>query len=216
MDIRLRRETPHDYRIVEELTREAFWNLHAPGCNEHYLLHVMRDAGCFVPELDMVAEVEGKVVGNIVYTRAAVIDDGGAAHAVLCFGPIAVLPESQRMGVGRALIEGTTKIARESGHTAVLIYGDPSYYSRFGFVAAETFDIGTPDNRYVPGLQALELAPGALAGISGRFVEDAVYHVDDAAAAEFDKGFPAKELLTGLPSQQEFSAAVSISRPRRS
>ena len=70
MDIKLRNETEQDYKIVEQLTREAFWNVHVPGCNEHYLVHIMRDSELFIPELDFVAELNGKIVGNIMYMHS--------------------------------------------------------------------------------------------------------------------------------------------------
>jgi predicted N-acetyltransferase YhbS len=215
MDIRLRREQPEDYRIVEELTREAFWNHYVPGCNEHYLLHTMRNADSFVKTLDVVAEVDGRIVGNIVYTKATILDDTGSAHGVLCFGPLSVLPEFQRMGIGSALIESTKMTAGELGYKAILIYGDPQYYGRFGFVAAETFKIGTADNMYAPPLQALELIPGALSNIGGRFVEDAIYHVNEVAASEFDRGFTPKEQRDDLPSQIRFRYLISLRRPRK-
>lgn len=165
IDIILRNERPKDYRIVERLTREAFWNHHVPGCDEHYLLHIMRNAASFVKKLDMVAEVDGKIVGNIVYTKATIMDDNDESHEVLSFGPLSVLPAFQGIGIGGALIESTKITAKELGYTAILIYGDPQYYCRFGFVAAETFKIGTADNMYAPPLQALELIPGALSKI---------------------------------------------------
>lgn len=211
----LRREQPKDYRIVEDLTREAFWNHHVPGCDEHYLLHIMRSADSFIKELDMVAEVDGKIVGNIVYTKATIIDDKDEPHEVISFGPLSVLPEFQGMCIGGALIESTKIMAKELGYKAILIYGDPLYYGRFGFVAAETFKIGTADNMYAPPLQALELVPNALLNIEGRFFEDAVYNVDDMASKEFDRGFPQKELRDDLPSQIRFRHLVSIRKPRK-
>ncbi len=215
LEIKLRNEQPEDYRIVEELTKEAFWNQHMPGCDEHYLLHVMRNAPCFIKELDYVAEINGKIVGNIVYTKATLLDDNDVHHEVLSFGPVSVLPEFQGMGIGSKLIEYTKAIAKELGHKAILIYGDPEYYRRFGFVPAETFKIGTPDNMYVLPLQALELIPGTFTNIQGRFFEDAVYHIDQAVSKEFDKTFPQKELRDGLPSQNRFRYLTSINRPRK-
>lgn len=215
INIVLRKEQPKDYRMVEELTREAFWNHHVPGCDEHYLLHIMRDADSFIKELDVVAEVGGKIVGNIVYTKATIIDDNNKAHEVLSFGPLSVLPGFQRMGIGSALIESTKITSRELGYKAILIYGDPEYYCRFGFVAAEAFKIGTADNMYAPPLQALELIPGALSKIEGRFFEDAVYNVDETAAKEFDKGFNQREQRDDLPSQIRFRHLVSMRRPRK-
>jgi predicted N-acetyltransferase YhbS len=193
MDITIRREEPRDYRIVEELTREAFWNLHVPGCDEHLLAHNLRGTAVFVPELDFVAEADGEVVGSIMFCRAKVAEDGGGGREVLTFGPVSVWPRLQRKGIGGALIRHSLKAAAEMGFTAVLIYGDPAYYCRFGFKPAEAFGIRTSEGRFHPALQALELVPGALAGISGRFFEGEAYHVDPEELAEFDKQFPYKE-----------------------
>jgi len=211
----LRNETESDYRIVEELTRDAFWNHHVPGCNEHYLLHIMRDADSFIKELDIVAEIDGIIVGNIVYTKAKILGDNGECHEVLSFGPIAVLPAFQGKGIGGRLIEHTKMAAKELGYKAILIYGDPDYYARFGFVAAETYGIGTADNMYAAALLALELSPGALSDMSGRFFEDAIYDVNETAAEAFDKGFPFKELRSDLPTQSRFLQMVGMRTPRK-
>lgn len=213
-DIILRKERIEDYREVEELTREAFWNHHVPGCDEHYLLHIMRNADSFIQELDIVAEVEEKIVGNIVYTKAIILDNNEKSHEVISFGPLSVLPQFQGLGVGGALIEFTKNIAKELGYKAILIYGDPLYYCRFGFVAAENFKIGTSDNMYAPPLLALELVPGALSHIEGRFFEDEVYNLDELAAKEFDRDFSPKELRDDLPSQIRFQHLVSTRFPR--
>ena len=214
MNINLRLEQPEDYRKVEELVREAFWNHHVPGCNEHYLLHILRDSEAFIRELDLVAEIDGEIVGNIVYTKAKVLGDDGISREVLCFGPIAVKPEFWAQGIGSALIEYSIARAKELNHRAILIYGDPEYYKRFGFVPAEKYGIGTPDNKYAEALQGLELWEEALSDCKGRFFEDAVYDVNEAAAAEFDKSFHPKELLEGLPSQERFRYLVGLRRQR--
>lgn len=213
--ITLRRERLEDYRVVEELTREAFWNHYVPGCSEHYLLHVIRNSDCFIGELDLVAETEGRIVGSIVYTKAAVIGDDGVSREVVTFGPISVLPAYQGKGIGGTLIETTKVMAAELGFQAILIYGDPAYYSRFGFVPAESFGIGTGDDQYAAALQAFELAPGVLSGMPGRFVEDEIFDIDPEAAEKFDKGFPPKEHRDGLPSQVRFQEVVKMRKPRR-
>lgn len=212
--VELRLEQPADYRKVEELTREAFWNYHVPGCNEHYLLHIMRDCEAFIRELDVVAEINGEIVGNIVYTKAKILGDDGISSEVLSFGPISVLPAFWGKGIGSALIEYTIACAKKSGYRAILIYGDPEYYKRFGFIPAETFGIGTSDNMYADALLALELWEGALKGYSGIFIEDAIYDIDEDAAAEFDKTFPPKKLQDGLPSQERFRYLLGSRRPR--
>lgn len=212
--ITIRLERPEDYRAVEHLTREAFWNHHVPGCDEHFLAHELRTSSCFVPELDFVAEDEGEIVGNIMYTRAVIHCDSGEDYPVLSFGPLSVLPERQGEGIGSALVRHSLQRASELGHTAVLIYGDPAYYSRLGFLPAESFGIGTADDYYMDALQALELAAGALRKRSGRFQEDHAYEVDAEASAVFDKSFPPKEKRDGLPSQLKFLEHVSMRKPR--
>ena len=212
--IRLERED--DYRAVENLTREAFWNHHVPGCNEHYLAHVLRQSDCFLPELDFVAEANGELIGSIMYTKANVFCDNGETFPAVSFGPLSVLPEWQGKGIGSALVRHSLMRAGELGYSAVLIYGDPAFYSRLGFLAAESFGIGSADDYYADALQGLELAVGALRGKSGRFSEDSTYEVDEAAAEAFDKMFPAKEKQEGLPSQMKFLQHVSMRRPRKS
>ncbi|HPE15593.1 MAG TPA: N-acetyltransferase [Oscillospiraceae bacterium] len=212
----LRPERPEDHRKTEELTREAFWNVHVPGCCEHYLLHEMRRADAFLAGLDFVAELGGRLVGNIVYTRAELLLDSGTRREAISFGPLSVRPEYQGRGVGGALIEHTKKLAREAGHTAILIYGDPAYYGRFGFLPAETYGIGTPDDMYAAPLQALELYRGALKDARGRFFEDAVFDVDEGAAAAFDADFlPPGEKREDLPSQARFRSLVGMRKPRK-
>jgi predicted N-acetyltransferase YhbS len=215
MKVNLRLEEPSDYRAVEELTREAFWNRHVPGCDEHYLLHIMRGCESFIRELDTVAEINGEIVGNIVYTKAKILGDDGISRDILCFGPVSVLPVLWAKGIGSMLIQHTISRAKELGYRAILIYGDPEYYKRFGFVPAETFGIGSADNMYMDALQGLELWDGALSECRGRFFEDAVYHINEAAAADFDKTFPQKELRNDLPYQERFRYTLSLSRPRR-
>jgi predicted N-acetyltransferase YhbS len=199
----LRRETSNDYREAEILTREAFWNVNVPGCDEHYLLHIMREAPSFIPELDYLAVYQGKIIGQIVYTRALLISEQGTQHKVLSFGPLSVLPAYQGRGVGGVLIKHTLALAAEMGYRAVLIYGDPAYYSRLGFVAAEQYGIQTAEGKYHIALQAFVLAPGALNNLAGRFYEDEIYCLDPEASADFDRGFPAKEKLV-TPSQARF------------
>lgn len=212
MDIKLRPEQPADYHQAENVTREAFWNHYSPGCNEHYLLHVMRDCPAFVPELDVVAVHDEKIVGNSVCLKATVKGDNGNEYGVLSLGPISVLPSYQRKGIGGRMIGYTRELAREMGFRAILLCGDPDYYSRQGFVPAETLGIRTADNMYAAALQVCELYEGALSGAKGHYLEDAIYNVDEPPAAAFDKKFPVKELVTGTPSQKRFERIVAMQR----
>lgn len=212
MELIIRPEQPSDYRETEEVTREAFWNHYAPGCCEHYLLHIMRECPAFLPELALVAVQEGRIVGAVVSLKAAIFGDDGREYEVLTLGPIAVLPGYQRQGIGTRLIQRTKDAARRLGYRAILLCGDPDYYSRQGFLPAERLNIRTADNLYAAALQYCELWDGALSGAAGRYVEDPIYAVEDAAVAAFDKGFPPKEKISGTASQQRFQQLAAMCR----
>ncbi len=211
----LRPEREEEYSQVEELTREAFWNQYGPGCDEHYLVHIMRTCPEFVPELDTVAELDGQCIGNIQYTRARLILDAGGEREVLCFGPLSVLPQYQSRGIGARLIDHTAAKARELGFNAILITGDPEYYKRVGFLPAERYGIANAEDQYMDALLARELTVGALTGCAGRFVEAPVFALDAGAAAAFDENFAAREKYSGLPSQLRFQTLSAASRPRK-
>jgi len=193
MNITIRREEKIDHRAVEELTREAFWNLHVPGCNEHLLAHKLRSCAAFIPALDFVAEKDGQVVGSIMYCRSTVKNDDQKIFDVITFGPLSVLPAFQKRGIGGMLIRHSLKAAAGLGHQAVLIYGDPAYYRRFGFQSAQAFGISTSEGKFIDPLMALEIVPGALDHVSGRFLEGEAYSVDPDELIKFDKTFPFKE-----------------------
>lgn len=200
--IQLRLETSADYRAVEELTREAFWfnTDRRPYIDEHYLVHRLRGSSAFLPELAYVAEVDGRLVGNIMYSGSKVISPEGVEHEVLTFGPLSVLPEFQGRGIGKALMLRSFEKARELGFGAIVIFGHPDYYPRFGFRPASEFGLCTADGHTFPAFMALELFTGALTGISGRFYLDAVYdNLPEEAVLAFDAGFPAKEPRSKVP-----------------
>ena len=202
LEIRLEREDERG--AVEELTRDAFWDLYVPGASEHYILHVLRQSVAFVPELNCVAVLDGRVVGHIVYTRAMVRDESGVAHEVLTFGPLSVLPALQGWGIGSALILHTQKLAAGMGFRATVIYGHPEYYGRFGFVCGKQYGICAGDGRFLKALLVREHYAGALQGVSGTFHEDAAFHVDPANVEDFDARFPFRE-KTVTESQKEFA-----------
>lgn len=192
--INLRLERPEDYRVVEELTREAFWGMSRPDCDEHYLIHKLRKVPAFIPELDYVAEVDGKIVGNIMYSRAKVVDETGVEHGVITFGPISVLPEYQSKGIGKALLMHTIAEAKRLGYGAIVFFGHPDYYPRVGFQRAAEFNLTTASGKTFDAFMAMPLYDGAFDGITGRFYEDPVFECDPKEVQEFDKGFPHKEL----------------------
>lgn len=197
MNIQLRLEEEKDWREVELLTREAFWKKEKAaekgiGCNEHYLTHTLRTSKEFVPELDFVAEIDGRLAGNVIYSMAYVERPDGTRHDVLCFGPLSVLPEYQNQGVGSALMRHTLKTAAKLGYGSVIIFGHPTYYPRFGFKDAEEFGITTSWGDNSPAFMAMELIEGDLDGVTGKFYGSPLFDVDDKKAVEFDKLFPKK------------------------
>jgi predicted N-acetyltransferase YhbS len=197
LNVTLRNESPADYKTVENLTREAFWNMYMSGCDEHFVLHNLRSSPDYIKELDFVAELDGKIIGNIVYAKASIQDDATKCD-IIGFGPISVLPEYQNKGIGSQLITHTVKLAKDNGYKAIVILGDPAYYSRFGFKPGKDYNISMPNGSFLDALQVLELYPNALQGVKGRFIESTVYEDIDANAVEvFDKQFSHKE--KGIP-----------------
>ena len=194
MKIILRNEEENDYNIVEELTREAFWNVYVPGCDEHLLIHNLRKAKEFISALDIVAVLDNQIVGNIVYAEAKVFD-ADKEHIVLTFGPLSVLPAYQNKGIGAQLIEYTIQLAKEMRYKAIIIYGDPDYYKRFGFKASKEYNITNKEKKYPVSLLVLELYQSALNEIRGIFDEGKVYEIDQKEFKEFEKRFPPKEKL---------------------
>jgi putative acetyltransferase len=205
----IRNEEENDYRIVEEMVREAFWNLYVPGCNEHFIVHNLRNRSDFIPELDFVAEKEGQIVGQIVYSRGIIKYIQDAEKEVISFGPVSVLPAFQKQGIGSALITHTINLAQEMGFPAICIYGDPRYYSRFGFRCAEKYEIKTADEKFAVALQVLELQRGVLINMPGRFIESAAFEVDENEFAQYDATFPFKEKAE-TDSQREFRILASL------
>lgn len=193
---------------MEELTREAFWNLYVPGCNEHLIVHKLRQSADFIPELNFVAVQSGRIIGHILYTRSRVIAPDGTHFPTITFGPLSVAPDLQRQGIGTQLLRHSTRAAAARGHSAVLIYGYPKHYQSFGFRGASAFRISRADGKFAPALMALELQPGALAGVQGRFVESADFETADEELEEFERSFPEKEKAV-TESQTEFSVMAN-------
>ena len=202
-DYTIRRENPEDWAAVENLTREAFWNVYRPGAVEHFLLHRYRSLPEFVPELSLVLEADGRILAHIMYSRAELTREDGGALPILVFGPVSVLPEYQKRGYGAALIRHTLADAAERGFGAVVITGSPEYYRRFGFAEAKTLGIyydGVPRDEPTPYLQGLELQEGYLAGGPWIYRDPPGYAVSDEDVDAFDARFPPKEELK-LPGQ---------------
>lgn len=202
--IEFRLITSKDYREVEELTRSAFWNLHVPGCNEHYLAHVMVNHPDFCPELSIVAECNGKIVGNIMYTKSKVTASDGTSINTLTFGPLSVLPEMQRKGIGSALVRHTKNLIDPRKYPAVIIYGNPSNYISQGFVSAKKLGICAAEGIFPTAMLVLPLDPISFKDKSWVFAESQMFNLDEAEAEKFDRLFPPKNKEYRY-SQEEFA-----------
>lgn len=201
LNIRNERET--DYKIVEDITRKAFYNVYVPGCMEHYLVHIMREHEDFIPELDFVIEVDGQIVGNIMYTKAKLTDEAGAEKEIVTFGPVSILPKYQRKGYGKMLIEHSLKRAAELGYEAVVIMGSPANYVGSGFQCCRKYNICVEKEKYPAAMLVKELKPGALAGRLWFYSDSPVMNVDEREAQAFDDGLEKME-KKWMPSQEAF------------
>ena len=196
MNTIIRNETPNDHRVVEELVRESFWNVYRPGCLEHYLLHVLRDDPAFVRELNFVMELDGRIIGQNVFVRAAITADDGRQIPVLCMGPICVAPDLQRQGCGKQLLDFGLAKARELGYGAVCLEGNFDFYGKSGFGYGRDYGLryhDLPEGEDASFFLCCELTDGYLDGITGVYGPPQGYFVSEEACEEFDRSFPSKE-----------------------
>lgn len=202
LNIIIRPETKEDYFNAEWMTKKAFWNLHHPGCDEHYLVHLIRNSEDYIEELSRVAEVDGKIVGGIYYSKAYVLDEDKKID-VLNFGPLCVDPEYQNMGIGGKLLEETIIIAREKGYKGIIIFGEPGYYPKHGFKTCDHFGITTKEGKNFNAFMGYEIVQNAFSEVKGKYYESVVFEqLYPDKVEEYDKNFPYMEKLK-LPGQWE-------------
>ena len=192
----IRHEEEKEYREVEKLVREAFWNVYRPGCLEHYVLHQLRSDPAFVPELDFVMEKDGQLIGQNMFMRAVIKTDDGRDIPIMAMGPICIAPEYKRKGYGKILLDYSLEKAAELGAGALCFEGNIDFYGKSGFDYARKFGIryhdlpeGADDSFFL----CKELKPGYLDGITGEYAPPQGYLVDEAEAEAFDGAFPFKE-----------------------
>ena len=202
-DYVIRLEKKEDYREVENLVRESFWNVYRPGCSEHYVIHVLRDDPAFVRELDFVMEKDGRLIGQNMFMKTVIEADDGRIVNVLTMGPIGITPELKRRGYGKALLDFSLEKAAELGYGAVLFEGNIGFYGKSGFDYASRFGIryhDLPEDADSSFFLCKELILGYLDGITGVYQTPQGYYVKDGDVEEFDRDFPVKEKLR-LPGQ---------------
>ena len=202
-DCIIRLERRDEHREVENLVREAFWNVYRPGCLEHYVLHELRNDPAFVPELDFVMERAGELIGQNMFMRAAIRADDGRLVPIMCMGPICIRKDLQRQGYGKILLDYSLEKAATLGCGALCFEGNIGFYGKSGFTYGRNYGLryrdlpaGADDSFFL----CKELIPGYLTGITGVYQTPQGYYVDDADVEEFDKAFPPKEKLK-LPGQ---------------
>lgn len=202
-NICIRLEKKEEYREVENLVRESFWNVYRPGCLEHFVLNQLRDDPAFVPELDFVMEQDGRLIGQNMFMNAHIKADDGRDIPIMTMGPICITPELKRKGYGKILLDYSLEKAKTLGCGAVCFEGNIDFYGKSGFTYASEFGIryhGLPEGEDASFFLCKELIPGYLDGITGEYATPQGYFVDEAATEEFDKEFPYKEKLK-LPGQ---------------
>lgn len=201
--LQIRNETEADYKIVEEITRKAFYNLYVPGCVEHYLVHIMRSHTDFIPELDFVMELDGQIIGNIMYTKARLVDESGTEKEILTFGPVSIAPEFQRMGYGKILMEYSFEQAILLGYDVIVIFGSPTNYVSRGFKSCRKYNVCLENEKYPAAMMVKELTPHALDGKKWFYYDSPVMAISEEAAQQYDDTLEKME-KTYRPSQEEF------------
>lgn len=201
--IKIRNERKEDYETVEKMTRAAFYNLYVPGCVEHYLVHIMRKHEDFIPELDFVLELDGRIIGNIMYTKAGLVDEAGKRKEVLTFGPVCIAPGYQRMGYGKLLLEHSFQKAVELGYEAIVIFGSPANYISRGFQSCKKYNVCIENGKYPAAMMVKELIPHVLSGHKWIYQDSPVMAISEEEAQRYDDTLEKMEKKY-QPSQDEF------------
>ena len=201
--IKIRNERKEDYETVEKMTRAAFYNLYVPGCVEHYLVHIMRKHEDFISELDFVLELDGRIIGNIMYTKAGLVDEAGKRKEVLTFGPVCIAPGYQRMGYGKLLLEHSFQKAVELGYEAIVIFGSPANYISRGFQSCKKYNVCIENGKYPAAMMVKELIPHVLSGHKWIYQDSPVLAINEEEAQRYDDTLEKMEKKY-QPSQDEF------------
>ena len=206
MDITIRPEIECEYFENENVTREAFWNLFIPGCVEHVLVHKLREHPDYLPDLSFVAVDQHKIIGNIFYAKSSVIDEQNNQLDTITFGPVSVLPQYQRKGVGSALIKQTIEIAKNKNVPGIIIYGHPANYCKHGFKSSRDYHISNLEGKFPYSLLVLELEKDIFKNHQWKYYDSDVYNISEAETEEYDLKF-APKVKEYKSTQEEFSIA---------
>ena len=185
-NIIIRNEKKEDWELVERITRQAFYNLYVPGCVEHYLVHIMREHEDFIPELDFVLELDGQVIGNIMYTKAKLTDENGTEKEILTFGPVSIHPAYQRMGYGKMLMEHSFQAAIQLGYDTIVILGSPANYVSRGFKCCKKYNVCIENGKYPAAMMVKELIPHILDDHKWLYQDSPVMAISKEEAERYD------------------------------
>ena len=179
--IEIREEKISEQRETENVVREAFWNVYSPGCSDHYLVHQIRQCPAYIPQLNLVAVKNETIVGHVINIKSYISGDDGRNYEVISLGPISVLPQYQRTGVGSKLISEVKKIAKQSGYRAILLYGNPAFYLKQGFEPAEKYGIRNSENMFAAAEQ-----------------DNSIIVMNDAVEALVSLGYSSKDAIKAV------------------
>ena len=154
-NIVIRLEEKSEYREVENLVRDSFWNVYRSGCLEHYVINQLRNDPAFVPELDFVmyfkeSDEEGKLIGQNMFMRTSIKADDGRNIPIMTMGPICIKNEYKRKGYGKILLDYSLEKAAELGCGALCFEGNIDFYGKSGFRQASEYGIryhGLPEGK---------------------------------------------------------------------
>lgn len=181
-DYIIRLEQPTDYKLVENVVRESFWNVYRPGCLEHYVLHCYRDNKNFVKELDFVILRDNEIIGQTMFVKASIKTDDNKDIPIMTFGPICILPKYQKQGYGKILLDYSLEKAKQLGCGAVCMEGNINFYGKSGFVVASKKNIhyyAESKENEVPYFLVKELKDGFLDNVSGTYKTPEGYFVNE-------------------------------------
>ena len=185
-------EQEDDYREVEKMVRDSFWNIYRPGAFEHYIVHYLRDDENFLPNLAYVIEKDSQIIGHINYSTGSINHEMDA----VVLGPVSIHKDYQNRGFGSKLIEYTLDIAKNDGIEFVFVIGDENYYHRFGFESASKYGLhldGTDFNEECEFFMIKIFDKSESEIVPGTFYNPEVFDVCQNDVDEFDKEFEYKK-----------------------
>lgn len=166
MELKLLQETKTDYAAVFKIIEEAFQNKEYSDNMEQFLVERLRKSKAFIPQLSLVAEVNGEVVGHILLTKIQIKNDHESFES-LALAPVSVKPSHQKRGIGGELINKSHNIAKELGYKSIILLGHAEYYPKFGYQLCSRYGIKIPFAAPEENCLVLELVKDGLKGVTG-------------------------------------------------